>query len=561
MRSVQHTGIGGTPGPAPARGEASPLVSLVESWPGPAACIARDGSVLCANGPASSLTATLIAAAGTVRGVASGRVLEPLTIAGARGTETYELTAVPVAEGVLVTGRDISLTANMRVALADLRRRYKDLVEISSDFAWETDRSGAFVFVSPRGALGFAAEQLVGRDASFILIDDEAGGEEAASPFAARRRIELRQVWVRSADGTSRCVAVSAVPLFDADGAYCGARGLCRDVTEAMERDTALAEARNRERLAAYLTRTIRDEVQPEAMLSAAAGAIARALAASGSAIWRIDGNAPPVCAAEFGERPPSQVEPASLIEQLRRTAGQRGDAPLEVGQAIVLAGSYRQKMNGVAIIWRDDDKTGWSEFDRAVAADFAGQLGIALAQLEQHEILARLARNDAMTGLLNRRTFNEMLDLRLAQARRAGRSGALLFVDLDNFKLVNDRFGHQRGDEALKCVAGRLRQDSRVGDLVARLGGDEFALWLEDVDEPGAVTKARALLAFNAELGPFSGDAARPLGLSIGIAVYQMATAETGEELTLRADAAMYRVKHGTKNGFGVAAPAGGKP
>jgi diguanylate cyclase (GGDEF)-like protein/PAS domain S-box-containing protein len=559
MRSAHHTGIGKTPGTVPAHGDPSPLASLVETWPGPAALIGRDGAVRCANPSASSMVATLISAAGTVRGGAAGRVLEPLTIAGARGTETYELTAVPVEGGVLVTGRDISLTANMRVALADSRRRYKDLVEISSDFAWETDRSGAFVFVSPRGALGFTAEQLVGRDASFILVDDEAGGE-SASPFIARRRTELQQVWVRSADGASRCVAVSAVPLFDADGAYCGARGLCRDVTEAMERDTALAEARNRERLSAYLTRTIRDEVQPEAMLSAAAAAIARALAASGSAIWRFDGDAAATCAAEFGAPPPPQVDPAALIEQIRQTARQRGEAPLEAGQAIALAGSYRQKMNGVAIIWREADKSGWSEFDRAVAADFAGQLGIALAQLEQHEILAQLARNDAMTGLLNRRTFNEMLDLRLAQANRAGRPGALLFVDLDNFKLVNDRFGHQRGDEALKCVAGRLRQDSRIGDLVARLGGDEFALWLEDVDEAGAVAKARALLGFNTDLAAFSGDPARPLGLSVGIAVYQPATPESGEALILRADAAMYGVKHGTKNGFGVAPPAGGR-
>jgi diguanylate cyclase (GGDEF)-like protein/PAS domain S-box-containing protein len=560
MRSAHHTGIGGTPGSVPAHGEPSPIASLVESWPGPAAFVARDGTVRCANAPASSLLATLIAAAGTVRSVASGRVLEPLTIAGARGTETYELTAIPLADGVLVTGRDISLTANMRVALADSRRRYKDLVEISSDFAWETDRSGAFVFVSPRGALGFSAEQLVGRDASFILIDDEPGGAGAASPFAARRRTELQQVWVRGADGTSHCVAISALPLFDADGAYCGARGLCRDVTEAMERDTALAEARNRERLAAYLTRTIRDEVQPEAMLGAAAAAIARALGASGSAIWRFDGADGAVCAAEFGAAAPAGIDPRDLVRQLRATARTRGEAPLESGQAIAVAGSYRQQMNGAAVLWRSTGGAGWSESDRAVVADFAGQLGIALAQLEQHESLARLARNDAMTGLLNRRTFSEMLDLRLAQASRSGRPGALLFVDLDNFKLVNDRFGHQRGDEALKCVADRLRQGSRVGDLVARLGGDEFALWLEDVDEAGAVVKARALLAFNAELAAFSGDAARPLGLSVGVAVHQPAVPETGEELVLRADAAMYLVKHGTKNGFGVAAPAGGK-
>ncbi|HEX2114149.1 MAG TPA: diguanylate cyclase, partial [Alphaproteobacteria bacterium] len=471
-----------------------------------------------------------------------------------QGPQTWELTAVPLGELVLVTGRDVSLAANMRVALADSRRRYKDLVEISSDFAWETDRSGAFVFVSPRGALGFAAEQLVGRDASFIL-DDSAS---ESSPFAARRRTEQQQVWVRAADGAARCVSVSAIPLFDGNGAYAGARGLARDVTEALQRDTALAEAQNRERLAAYLTRTIRDEVQPEAMLGAAVGAITRALGAAGAMIWRVDNNGAPSRAAEFGEPAPADLDGAAVIEQLRASARMRGDAPLEVGPALAVAASYRQALNGAAILWRAPDALGWSASDRAVVGDFAGQLGIALAQLEQHEALARLARNDALTGLYNRRTFNELLEQRLAQADRSGRCGALLFIDLDNFKLVNDRFSHQRGDEALKCVADKLRQGSRVGDVVARLGGDEFALWLEDIDEAGAVAKARLLLAFNVELAPFSGDEKRPLGLSVGIAIYVPRQGENAAALILRADAAMYRVKHGAKNGFAVASPAG---
>jgi diguanylate cyclase (GGDEF)-like protein len=321
-----------------------------------------------------------------------------------------------------------------------------------------------------------------------------------------------------------------------------------------LARDTALAEARNRERLSTYLTRTIRDEVQPEAMLGAAAGAITRALGAAGAMIWRAGGDGVFAPAAEFGERAPSDVDAASLAEEVRATARTRGEAPLHKGRAIAVAASYRQTLNGAAILWRAADAPVWSESDCAVVADFAGQLGLALAQLEQHEALARLARNDALTGLFNRRTFNELLKQRLAQAERSGRSGALLFVDLDNFKLVNDRFSHQRGDEALKCVADKLKQGSRIGDVVARLGGDEFALWLEDVDEAGAVAKAKTLLGYNAELAHFSGDQQRPLGLSIGIAVYLPRAGEEAEALLLRADGAMYRIKHGTKNGFAVA-------
>jgi diguanylate cyclase (GGDEF)-like protein len=273
--------------------------------------------------------------------------------------------------------------------------------------------------------------------------------------------------------------------------------------------------------------------------------------------IWRADADGTFALAAEFGERAPADVDAASLVEEIRAAARTRGDAPLQAGRAIAVAASYRQALNGAAILWRSAAAPGWSESDRAVVADFAGQLGLALAQLEQHEALARLARNDALTGLFNRRTCNELLKQRLAQADRSGRSGALLFVDLDNFKLVNDRFSHQRGDEALKCVAEKLKQGSRIGDVVARLGGDEFALWLEDVDEAGAVAKAKTLLGYNAELAHFSGDDKRPLGMSVGIAVYLPRVGEDAEALLLRADGAMYRIKHGTKNGFAVAPPA----
>ncbi len=539
------------------------LAALVERWPGPAVLVARDGGIEVANAAAGPLLDALRASAGGLVAVAAaeaGRVLEPLTIAGPQGPRTYELAVVPVGGRVLVTARDVSLAANMRVALADSRRRYKDLVEISSDFAWETDRSGAFVFVSPQGALGFAAEALVGRDASFILIDEGDAGEERASPFAPRRRLEWQEVWVRGADGAQRRVAISALPLFDADGAFCGARGLCRDVTDALARDAALADARNRERLLAYLTRTIRDEVEPEAMLAAAAGAIARALGANGSAIWRMQGE-DAVLAARFGEPAPAALDSHDAMTALR-AARLPDDAAVAIdlgpAHALAIAASYRHAVNGAVVLWRGADRPGWSGSDRAVMADFAGQLGIALAQLAQHEALARHARTDAMTGLLNRRTFAEMLRQRLAQAKRTGRSGALLYLDLDNFKLVNDRFGHQRGDEALKTVAARLKDGSRAGDLAARLGGDEFALWLEEVDLHGAVAKARALLAMNAELAPFSGDPARPLGLSVGLALHRGSRPESDEELMARADAAMYRVKHATKNGLEIAPDAG---
>lgn len=187
-----------------------------------------------------------------------------------------------------------------------------------------------------------------------------------------------------------------------------------------------------------------------------------------------------------------------------------------------------------------------------------ADQVAIAIEQVAHHESLRRLSRTDALTGLLNRRAFFEEVEGRIVQARRRGRSGALVYVDLDNFKLVNDRLGHQQGDEALRAVAEMLMLNARSGDLVARLGGDEFALWLDGADEAGAANKAEQLLDQCAGLAEdYSPDGDRRLGMSLGIAPYFAATDEDLENLIGRADFAMYEAKRDGKGGFHIAAPA----
>jgi diguanylate cyclase (GGDEF)-like protein len=174
------------------------------------------------------------------------------------------------------------------------------------------------------------------------------------------------------------------------------------------------------------------------------------------------------------------------------------------------------------------------------------------------HDTLRRLSRTDALTGLLNRRAFFEEVRARIERQGGRARSGALIYVDLDNFKLVNDRFGHQQGDAALRTVAAILSGSARAGDLVARLGGDEFALWLTGSDGDGATAKARKLLERAAELAEFSGDAEHRLGFSIGIAPQAAGAGEPIEALVARADAAMYRAKQNGKGGYALIAPDG---
>ncbi len=138
---------------------------------------------------------------------------------------------------------------------------------------------------------------------------------------------------------------------------------------------------------------------------------------------------------------------------------------------------------------------------------------------------------------------------------RRAGRPAALFYVDLDNFKQVNDHFGHRRGDDILLLLRDLLIEHSRPRDVIARLGGDEFAMWLDGVSPDVGRQRAQALVTTGCDkLVIHSARPESPLGLSVGVAMYDPASDESLEDLLARADGAMYAVKRLGKGGFEIA-------
>ena len=160
-------------------------------------------------------------------------------------------------------------------------------------------------------------------------------------------------------------------------------------------------------------------------------------------------------------------------------------------------------------------------------------------------EQIAHLAFHDPLTGLPNRTLLGEHLELALARAQREHRSVAVLFLDLDDFKVVNDSLGHGAGDELLKLVAERLSRRRRAADLLARQGGDEFLLLLADLEGdplPAAMAAAEGMLG--ALAAPFRlGDNEFHVGASIGISLFPR-DARDAQTLLAHADAAMYEAK-----------------
>ena len=193
------------------------------------------------------------------------------------------------------------------------------------------------------------------------------------------------------------------------------------------------------------------------------------------------------------------------------------------------------------------------------VVAMMAMTLAAAVSERRRFEAqLARLADHDSLTDLLSRRRFQAELRRLLAEARRYRTHGSLLFLDLDDFKRVNDRLGHSAGDELLIGLAALLCSRLRDSDLLARLGGDEFAIVLPHTGSAQAQALAGQLLdAIRSHSFPIGSD---PVAVtaSIGIALFPE-HGNTIEELLARADSAMYEAKGAGRNCLCVYAPDGG--
>ena len=200
------------------------------------------------------------------------------------------------------------------------------------------------------------------------------------------------------------------------------------------------------------------------------------------------------------------------------------------------------------------DGHTVYCEWFNSALTDASGRVTSIMAlvqdvsaRVEAAQQLLHIATHDTLTGLANRRMLTERLSHALARAERTGEAVAVLFIDLDGFKSVNDKHGHGAGDEVLRDVATRLSRIARATDFVARLGGDEFVILLDTDVHPGSPSML-AERVFDALSAPcrFTGGEA-PIGASIGVAMHPPLS-NLAADLIRRADAAMYEAKSAGK-------------
>ncbi len=182
---------------------------------------------------------------------------------------------------------------------------------------------------------------------------------------------------------------------------------------------------------------------------------------------------------------------------------------------------------------------------------DMQNQITLQISQLQRNsQELEHLARHDALTGLPNRRLFMERLDAALERAKRGNVTLALLFIDLDKFKDINDQLGHDAGDAALQGVATRLLANTRKVDTVARMGGDEFVVLLDNPSNRAQVLAIAQKLCQGMRAPMPYLQHELTVGLSIGISMFPQ-DGNTADQLMTNADRAMYRVKTHSRNDF----------
>jgi diguanylate cyclase (GGDEF)-like protein len=286
-------------------------------------------------------------------------------------------------------------------------------------------------------------------------------------------------------------------------------------------------------------------EASVEAMMDVALWTLLHALGAEGAAIV---GPRAAGCEAEVlhacGPGTQAAADTALLL-LARRDAKPLDRAPDGRLLMLVVCPTRFGAQHGL-VFWRAANGLAWAGEDIELAGAAAGVVRIILDHEAVSYAMAHQARTDPLTGLMTRGAFIEELRRHVTRLDREQAPGTMIVIDLDGFKLANDRFGHTAGDRILMHVADRLRRLVRPNDLISRMGGDQFAVWLSGADHMTAAERADMLCkTMPGELQALLAAPAITVGLSIGIATRQAGSREPVEEILRRADSAMYQARH----------------
>ncbi|CAA9488049.1 MAG: diguanylate cyclase/phosphodiesterase (GGDEF & EAL domains) with PAS/PAC sensor(s) [uncultured Solirubrobacteraceae bacterium] len=462
---------------------------------------------------------------------------------GSRHWIDWSLRTVDEERMVYASGRDVTQQLLAERALATSEGRYRALVEGlpgTAVFLVDDDLRLEFAAGQELRAGAIAPAQLIGAHVSAILPGD--GAQAVVDACAAALAGHERSYDIVSAEH-GHALWLRTSPLrggAGGGGQIVGAMLIVQDIRERVEREREIGEAQERFRRAF--------EDAPIGM--AVVGLDGRFLDVN-QALCAITGSAPHELT---GKAFSAITHPDDLA------------ADFEVMRALI-AGAVASQVDEKRYL-RPDGTAVWVARTVTLVRDADGAPLHFLDQIQDiterrrfERELRHLADHDPLTGLLNRRRFEQELDRHVNEVARYGPRGALLVLDLDHFKYVNDALGHHAGDELILSVAALLKDRLRDSDTIARLGGDEFAVLLPNADPKEAEHVAGTLVcAVREEATVVSGDRRRRVTTSVGIAPFGRSDL-SGEELLIEADLAMYEAKEAGRDRYAVVSRDGQRP
>jgi diguanylate cyclase (GGDEF)-like protein len=422
---------------------------------------------------------------------------------------------------------------------------WREMAASVAELAYETDAAGRFVWVAPDPALGWSAATLEGQPGHLLLAPAPAADFD---PFLAIAPVQRRRVWLRRRSGSVICLDITVRPVRDAGGRVRGTRGLAIAAEGTDGSSAPIAASEGALRRAEVLDRMLaqmREHVLTPEMLHGMLDLLCGATGAEGAAILDTlrEPEAGPVLHQAGNGAAETQATALAVLTDA-------ADQPLTLiapdRRPVLGCPSYTRFGERVGLVlWRAPGGAAWDADDLQLASSAAAVVRVVLEHTAIQRQMALQARTDLLTGLLSRRTFIEDATKRIERLDREELPATLLFLDLDGFKAVNERFGVAIGDRVLLEVAELLRNTVRPTDLVARLAGDKFAVWLDGADSFTGAERAEALrLHLPERAGAAVPDPALRLTASIGLAARRAGAGEEVGGLLRRAALALQEVK-----------------